>query len=120
MITTIVVYLIGVVMSIAAMVVLFAFTARLVIGTRDTAFEPLVKLTIVPAFVFLDWLYNWSIASIVFMEFPRTPGELVTARMKRYKRDYQGLTNPRFYEKWRFNLSIYLCRQLSHHDKNHC
>jgi hypothetical protein len=32
----------------------------------------------------LDWLINWTIASIWFLELPDTPLELVTGRLARY------------------------------------
>ena len=112
--------LIGIVMSIAAMVVFFAITAKLVVGTENGVLEPLVRLTILPLFIITDWLYNWTIASIVFLHIPQRPMELVTERMKRYKLQYSNTTDLRWYESWRLNLSNYICKQLSVHDKGHC
>lgn len=41
----------------------------------------------VAAFVLLDWLMNWTLATVYFWEFPKSWRELVTARLQRYRAD---------------------------------
>lgn len=64
------------------------------------------------AFVIADWLFNLVYMSIWFRELPETLFELVTDRMKRYKK------LPRTSRKYKF--AVKLCDRLNKTDPGHC
>ena len=90
------------------------------VEVEGTRFYPLFKYTLVPPFLVADWITNILISPI-FLDPPATPFELVTARMKRYKRVYNvsyRLLTP--VERFRLTFAIWLCRHLNRHDEGHC
>ena len=91
---------------------MFVGTAKLVSRYKGTKLEPFIYPVVI-AFVALDWFANWYVMSIWFFEWPQTKGELVTARMKRYK-----IEEPSGSRKNEF--AFWLCRKLSEHDEGHC
>ncbi|MDX1341255.1 MAG: hypothetical protein R3227_02850 [Reinekea sp.] len=71
-------------------------------------------------FVIEDWVMNWMLC-FVFFDLPAEWNELVTGRMKRYKKLSE---TPKRYRKaldnWRYNFSVWLCGHLNRYDKGHC
>lgn len=51
----------------------------------------------------VDWVANWSIAIVVFMEAPEAPEELVTDRLRRYINGPSG---------WRKTRALAICEHL--------
>jgi len=52
--------------------------------------------------IILDWLLNWVVGSVLFLEPPHSPGELVTARLQRHcKRST-----------WRGAIARWVCHSL--------
>lgn len=73
-------------------------------------------------FIVQDWVMN-LIMTIWFLDLPEKWHEVVTERMKRYKkielrRDDVGLIM--LLNSWRHYFSVFLCRILSVFDKDHC
>jgi len=69
-------------------------------------------------FVIADWWVN-IIISFAFLDPPKTLGELVTGRMKRYKR-LQPRTFSPWLIRWRYSFAVFICKHLNEFDKDHC
>jgi len=99
--------------------VLFAFIilARLIdkFGKDNWGMKALIVV-----FVIADWLLNWTTATVLWLQFPKTPLELVTDRLKRYKADYANTTDNNMIEWWRLKGAVFFCRILSANDEGHC
>ncbi len=69
----------------------------------------------------LDMPCNWFLTFFPFFDLPTSYSELVTDRLKRYKKLYQvpfeERTQIQQYREW---LAIPMCTILSKADKNHC
>lgn len=87
----------------------------------DTSKDDLIiKFLVGIPFLLLDWKVNWLL-SPVFWEIPETRLELVTGRMKRYKRyKVEMITEGGTLFKWRHWFGLKLCKWLSKYDKDHC
>ena len=107
-------------LSIVWVFIAFVITAKLVRKFEDTALDPVVRYGVVPVFVIADWLLNFTTAWWIFWDMPNSWGELVTDRLKRYKKVYihTDVLNP--LEKWRVLFAIRMCKMLSKHDPEHC
>lgn len=57
------------------------------LDNRLTRFTKLMALPALVVGFVLDWLANWTVATVVFGEPPESPFELVTARLTRYLSD---------------------------------
>lgn len=68
------------------------------------------KVVFVVPFLFMDWVLNWLLTPF-FWDIPDSFFELVTARMKRYKRVATGR---------RYKFACWLCNHLNRHDAGHC
>jgi len=71
----------------------------------------------------LDWPCNIFLSGIPFFDLPAHPFELVTGRLKRYKRKMAsaGLEYKISKLGWyRYDLAITICNQLNRADKRHC
>lgn len=90
----------------------FVVLMELKVELEPTRYYPLFKYTLVPLFLIADWITNILISPI-FLDPPATPFELVTARMKRYKRAQHFGT-------WRSDFAYWLCNHLNRHDEGHC
>lgn len=99
-------------LSFVGLFLFYVAVMEIKVEVENTRFEPYFRYTVVPVFLVADWLVN-LIISPAFLDLPATPFELVTARMKRYKRGYPIGT-------WRNNFAWWLCRHLNRHDKGHC
>ena len=88
---------------------------------EGTDYEGLVKYTVAPVFIIQDWWVN-VLYSVPMMDPPGTWNELVTGRMKRYKKKYSytDYSNYNLAEKWRLNYAMWLCKLLNKHDPEHC
>lgn len=51
----------------------------------------------------MDWLSNWTIATLLFWELPKSPNELVTTRLSRYVYSDSG---------WRLKCAEWICHNL--------
>ena len=107
-------------LSLVGLFVAFVIVAKLVRTFEDTILDPLVRYVLVPAFVIADWLLNFTTAWWMFWDMPNSWGELVTARLKRYKREYLYRDNLDLLDKWRLVFALRMCRLLSKHDPEHC
>ncbi len=98
----------------------FVFVVKVKHRVAGTKYELPAKLLLVVPFAIFDWVVN-IIISPWFLDPPKGI-ELVTGRMKRYKKRYMNLTryemNP--LEVWRLQFAIWLCKRLNQHDHNHC
>ena len=99
----------------------YVLIMELKVELEPTRYYPLFKYTLVPLFLIADWITNILISPI-FLDPPATPFELVTARMKRYKREYSN--RPGGYmnsiERIRVDFAYWLCNHLNRHDEGHC
>ena len=84
------------------------------------AFKLLTKLLVI-LFVLADWWVNLVI-SLLMLDLPAHARELVTGRLKRYKKEYQGTPPDQLgqVERWRLGFAVFLCRQLNRYDPEHC
>ena len=105
--------------SIPVVFLFFAFTATMYHKTKGTRFEKLIKYTLVPIFVITDWYLNWTTAWIIFWDMPDSPGELVTARVKRYRKMYLGRTDLNLKQRWRLGFAEKVGPMLNQYDENH-
>jgi len=74
-----------------------------------------IKVLLGIPFVLLDYYTN-IVLSIVFLEAPRSPTELVTHRMTRYSK----MTPNGFLDKFRHFVGYNICRFLNKEDPGHC
>ena len=93
----------------------FAYVAVMALKRRfdNTIWEkPLAIVIGIPAVLF-DWGMNWFITPL-FWDRPATWHELVTGRLKRYKRDYSS--------GFKYRLASSVCRILDRFDPDgdHC
>ena len=107
-------------LSLVGLFVAFVVIAKLVRTFEDTVLDPVVRYVLVPAFVVCDWAVNFTTAWWMFLDMPNSWGELVTARMKRYKNDYLYRDNLNQLESWRLGFAVKMCGLLSKHDPEHC
>ena len=67
---------------------------------------------ILPVGALVDALYNWTFASVLFLDYPQEL--MLTSRLKRYLRDSEST-------EWRFYVAMWICKYLVEpHDFNHC
>lgn len=99
----------------------FAILFEVYHRAQGTAFEKPVKVMGVLVFVPQDWIMNLWL-SVLFLDLPAKPFELVTGRMQRYKREYRRVpygTLSRL-EHWRYGFALRLCDHLNRRDPEHC
>jgi len=78
-------------------------------------FIPLVVL-----FVIQNWIINLSF-TVLFLDLPGKPFELVTGRMQRYKHAYsEVISRKNWLDHWRIGFAIRLCSILNRYDMGHC
>jgi hypothetical protein len=65
-------------------------------------FQSIVLATVVFPGVFFDWLANFTIATVLFLELPGSWGELVTGRLKRHCKK----------PTWRGAIARFVCHEL--------
>lgn len=70
---------------------------------RLTVFALVLASPVIVVAVVVDWLANWTIATIYFLEVPRTPVELVTGRLTGYISSRSD---------WRKYHAQVICREL--------
>ena len=101
---------------------IFAFFVTIKVAEKaiETKFEKLVLWFIVYPFVLFDWLMNMTVMTVVCFDLPASRTEVVTARMKRYKRAYQFVEPPRLIDKWRSWFSFFLCDIANAITEDHC
>jgi len=86
---------------------------------RERFGERLIK-PLVYIFVFQNWIINLGF-TVLFLDLPGKPFELVTDRMKRYLHAYSEVTSRiNWRDHWRYNFAIKLCRILNRFDMGHC
>lgn len=69
----------------------------------------------------LDMPCNWFLTFFPFLDLPESFTELVTHRLKRYKKiKYVPYDKRTIMQKYRYYLAILLCDVLNKADKNHC
>jgi hypothetical protein len=99
---------------------LFIILMEIKVRVVGTFWEKPFKYTLVPIFLALDWVMNWLL-SPVFMDLPAHPWEVVTGRMKRYRKLIYSPEFPiGFWNEFRFNFAEWLCRHLNRYDPGHC
>jgi hypothetical protein len=99
----------------AAMILYF-----MVVATIANKYGKTTKwvMPIIVVFVICDWIYNWTLGSILCLQLPKEWDELATKRLKRYKKEYDlwdtGI------KKWRWHVAFFVCKLLSQWDEDHC
>jgi len=77
-------------------------------------------------FWFFDWLVNVFIISVWFLQLPHKPFQLVTGRLKQWRKDYeyQSYRDLTLLERKRMLFAVYICdRHLDKYDVitgDHC
>ena len=101
------------------LILIFVWVMRLRDWVEGTKLEKPLRIIVgVPAFAF-DWYVNLFAASILFLD-PPDGWEVVTGRLKRYKKKYQRKAKPNLLERWRLGWANYLCDLANRHDRGHC
>lgn len=70
---------------------------------RLTAFTKALALPALIVGYALDFVANWTVAVVLFADFPRSPLELVTDRLSRYLEHGSG---------WRYRRAKWICDHL--------
>jgi len=79
---------------------------------KNTRLEFPFKIIFALPYVFLDWVFNWVILSIIFFpDFPESMFELATARARRYRKIKTGR---------RKKFADFVCTWLNKFDPGHC
>lgn len=105
---------------LAALLILFIFYVVLmellaIYGEDNLLLKPFVFI-----FVIMDWIVNWMLTPI-FLDLPGEAFELVTGRMKRYKKKYATFDKVKTnLDQWRYDFAYWLCKHLNRHDRGHC
>lgn len=101
------------------LIVIFIWVMKLRDAVEDTWLEKPLRIIVgIPAFIF-DWYVNTFAATILFLD-PPDGWEVVTGRLKRYKKQYVGKEHLSLIKKWRLFWANYLCDLANRHDKGHC
>jgi hypothetical protein len=99
------------------------FIQYAIIATFQTQLKrvPLIGYPILLVFLVQDWWMD-KLMTVLFMDMPETRGQLVTGRMKIYKRRYGdtplGALTP--IERFRYMFAVRLCVWLNRFDPEHC
>lgn len=103
------------------LMLIFVWVMKLRDWSEGTSWEKPLKYTVgVAAFAF-DWYVNMFAATILFLDLPeKLWREVVTGRLKRYKKEYSNQTRLSGIKRWRLFLANYLCDMANKHDKHHC
>lgn len=107
--------------AIAVMLIEFALLFDLYHRAIGTVFEKPVRWVGIVIFIPQDLIMNYWL-SVLFLDQPGHATELVTGRIKRYKRQLQGLPQESMNrrEKFRIGFAVKLCNHLNKSDKEHC
>ncbi len=110
-----------VIVNFLLLINIFVWVMKLRDWVEGTIFEKPARIIIgIPAFAF-DWYVNMFAASILFLDLPEGLWrEVVTGRLQRYKKQYQGQEYLRPIRKWRLFWANYLCDLANKYDKGHC
>lgn len=73
------------------------------LANQLTIYAKVMAFPVVVIGFLIDWIANWTIAPIVFYEFPKTWKELVTDRLVRYIVEETG---------YKYNIANWLCTNL--------
>lgn len=101
------------------LILIFVWVMKLRDWSEDTKWEKPLRIIVgIPAFAF-DWYVNTFAATILFLD-PPDGWEVVTGRLKRYKKQYGVKDHLSWIKWWRYRWAIYLCDLANRHDKGHC
>ena len=101
------------------LIMIFIWVMKLRDLVKGTRWEKPAKIIVgIPAFIF-DWYVNTFAATILFLD-PPDGWEVVTGRLKRYKKKYQGQVYLSPVKRWRLGWANYLCNLANKHDVGHC
>ncbi|MBT6551090.1 MAG: hypothetical protein HOM14_07035 [Gammaproteobacteria bacterium] len=98
--------------------VAFVFVMKVKHKVVGTKLELPGKIFLGAPFVVFDWWVNILLIPL-FLDAPGSFTELVTGRMKRYKKLKVYSHSSRII-KWRFMFAVWICQKLNQHDKDHC
>lgn len=70
-------------------------------------------------FIVLDWWMD-KLMIFLFADLPKSWNQVVTKRMKLYKKTYSTRADLSMLETWRYKFALNLCRALNVFDENHC
>lgn len=103
------------------LILIFTWVMKLRDWVEGTIWEKPARIVVgIPAFAF-DWYVNMFAASILFLDLPEGLWrEVVTGRLQRYKKAYQGQAYLSYIQRWRLWWAEYLCDLANRHDKGHC
>jgi len=105
--------------NIILLMLIFAWVMKIRDWVEGTKWEKPARIFIgIPAFAF-DWYVNMFACTILFLDLP-DGWEVVTGRLKRYKKDYRGQVHLSAIKKWRLWWAIYFCAFASKYDIGHC
>lgn len=121
------------VMPLIYLTVAFAITVRMATIAVDknfmlstfnfweaSLFAKFVFVFFVIPFVLFDWAVNMTVMTVLCLELPGDRTEVVTERMKRYKRTY-GMTKPyKMVNRWRREIAFFLCSIANSIAREHC
>jgi len=108
-----------VVVNFLLLIMIFIWVMKLRDAVEGTTLEKPLRIMVgLPAFIF-DWYVNTFAATILFFD-PPDGWEVVTGRLRRYKKAYQGQVHLSHIKKWRLWWAEYLCELANKHDKGHC
>lgn len=110
-----------VVVNFVLLILIFVWVMQLRDAVAGTIWEKPARIFIgIPAFAF-DWYVNMFAASILFLDLPEGLWrEVVTGRLKRYKKEYQGQEYLSLIKLWRLWWAEHLCDLANKYDMGHC
>lgn len=112
--------IIFVVVHIFLLMLVFAWVMKIRDWVEGTVFEKPARIIIgIPAFAF-DWYVNQFACTIMFLNLPEGLWrEVVTGRLKRYLKEYEGQTHLKRIQRWRLWWSVYFRNFANKHDIGH-
>ena len=115
-------YLTSIAQSMLLLFVVFVVLADAKTRAEGTQIYPALRLVFGVPFVIADCIVNYQL-SILLLDLPAHPFELVTGRLSRYKKTYSmplrhmQLTK---IEAFRYRFAVFVCRRLNRYDADHC
>lgn len=109
-----------VITPILYLIVAFIVTVKSAEKGINTRFEKWVRWFVVYPFVLFDWFVNQTAMVVLCFDWADDKTEVVTERMKRYKRAYGFVAPYRLIDYWRKFIVIVLCWIANKIAPGHC
>jgi len=108
-----------VVVNFILLVFVFVWVMKLRDACEGTVWEPFLRVVVgIPALVF-DWYVNTFAATVLFLD-PPDGWEVVTGRLKRYKKKYGSQAHLKGIKWWRLTIAEFFCNLANKFDVGHC